>query len=188
MAMKINSLFLLLLMQGLMLPVSNVMASDSTCPDTLHFTMRTLDGEKEVNLCHEYRGKVVLIVNTASQCGYTYQYEGLESLYRQYKDRGLVVLGFPSNDFGGQEPGTAKQIQAFCRLTYGVEFPMFEKSRVARHHADPVYQMLGTLAGEFPQWNFHKYVLDRHGNLIASYSSSVEPQSREIINTLKSLF
>ena len=186
--MNNNLLFLLQLITGLTLPIGNVMASDTDCPDTLNFTMRTLGGKTEVNLCKESLGKVVLIVNTASKCGYTYQYDGLESLYRNYKDMGLVVVGFPSNDFGGQEPGTEKQIQAFCRLTYGVEFPMFEKTRVAKHHAGPVYQMLGTLAGEFPQWNFHKYILDRNGNLIASFNSKVEPQGKEITNTLKGLF
>ena len=186
--MKTKLLFLLTLITGLALPVGQATASNSACPDTLNFTMRTLAGDRQVNLCKEYLGKVVLIVNTASKCGYTYQYDGLESLYRNYKDRGLVVVGFPSNDFGGQEPGTEKQIQAFCRLTYGVEFPMFEKTRVAQHHAGPVYQLLGALAGEFPQWNFHKYILDRNGNLIASFNSKVEPQGKEITNTLKGLF
>lgn len=186
--MKSNILFLLILIGSLALPTSNVAASEMNCPETLNFTMRTLGGEQQVNLCEEYLGKVVLIVNTASKCGYTYQYDGLESLYRKHKDKGLVVMGFPSNDFGGQEPGTEKQIQAFCRLTYGVEFPMFEKTRVAKHHADPLYQVLGVLAGEFPQWNFHKYILDRDGNLIASFNSRVEPQGKEIINTLEGLF
>ena len=187
MTMKIMPLFLLLLTGALLMPMSNATAS-ANCPQTLNFTMRTLAGEQQVNLCEAYLGKVVLIVNTASKCGYTYQYEGLESLYRQYKPMGLVVVGFPSNDFGGQEPGTEKQIQDFCRLTYSVEFPMFEKTRVAQHHADPLFQTLGTIAGEFPQWNFHKYILDRNGNLVASFNSKVEPQSKEIINTLKGLF
>lgn len=186
--MKSILLFSLALMSSLTIPTSNAATSSTGCPETLNFTMRTLGGEKEVNLCKEYLGKVVLVVNTASKCGYTYQYDGLEALYRKYKDMGLVVVGFPSNDFGGQEPGTEKQIQAFCRLTYGVEFPMYEKTRVAKFHADPIYQTLGTLAGEFPQWNFHKYILDRDGNLIASFNSKVEPQGKEIINTLKGLF
>lgn len=182
------SLFLLPFAVAIFIPAGNVSASETACPQTLNFTMRTLGSEQEVDLCKEYLGKVLVVVNTASKCGYTYQYEGLESLYSTYKDRGLVVVGFPSNDFGGQEPGTEKQIQAFCRLTYGVEFPMFEKTRVAKHHADAFYQVLGSLAGEYPQWNFHKYVLDRNGNLIASFNSRVEPQSKEIINTLEGLF
>lgn len=159
----------------------------TACPATLNFTKRTLAGDQTVNLCDAYLGKVVVVVNTASKCGYTYQYEGLEALYRTYKDRGLVVVGFPSNDFGGQEPGTETQIQSFCRLTYGVEFPMYEKTHAAKANADPLYKTLGDLAGEYPAWNFHKYVLDRNGKLIASFNSRVEPQSPELINTLEKL-
>jgi glutathione peroxidase len=157
------------------------------CPITLDFTKRTLASDQDVNLCKEYLGKVVLVVNTASKCGYTPQYEGLEALYRKYKDKGLVVLGFPSNDFGGQEPGSEKQIQDFCRLTYGVEFPMFEKTRAAKANADPIYRTLGDMAGEYPQWNFHKYVLDRQGRLIASYNSRIKPQSKTVIETIERL-
>jgi glutathione peroxidase len=160
---------------------------DTLCPVTLDFTKRTLASDRIVNLCKEYLGKVVLVVNTASKCGYTPQYDGLEALYRKYKDRGLVVLGFPSNDFGGQEPGSEKQIQSFCRLTYGVEFPMFEKTRAAKANADPIYRTLGDMAGEYPQWNFHKYVLDRQGRLIASYNSRIEPQSKALIETIERL-
>lgn len=148
----------------------------SACAGTLDFDMRTLAGEEVVNLCDAYRDKVVLIVNTASKCAYTDQYEGLEKLYERYRDRGLVVLGFPSNDYGGQEPGTEKQIKTFCRLTYSVKFPMFEKTRAREDVADPLYLKLGQLAGEFPRWNFHKYLLDRDGNLVGSYRSSVTPE------------
>ncbi|MCG6971497.1 MAG: glutathione peroxidase [Gammaproteobacteria bacterium] len=170
--------------------LANVQAADGSetlCPATLDFTKRPLASDQAVNLCKEYLGKVVLVVNTASKCGYTPQYEGLEALYRKYKDRGLVVLGFPSNDFGGQEPGSEKQIQNFCRLTYGVEFPMFEKTRAAKANADPIYRTLGDMAGEYPQWNFHKYVLDRQGRLIASYNSRIEPQSKTVIETIERL-
>ena len=160
---------------------------ETQCPITLDFTKRTLASDQDVNLCKEYLGKVVLVVNTASKCGYTPQYEGLEALYRKYKDKGLVVLGFPSNDFGGQEPGSEKQIQDFCRLTYGVEFPMFEKTRAAKANADPIYRTLGDMAGEYPQWNFHKYVLDRQGRLIASYNSRIKPQSKTVIETIERL-
>jgi len=161
--------------------------SDIACPNTLDFDMKTLSGDKQVNLCREYLGKVVLVVNTASKCGYTYQYEGLEKLYEQYKSRGLVVIGFPSNDFGGQEPGTEKQIAKFCQLTYGVKFPMFEKTHAAEANADPLYKTLGNLAGEFPAWNFHKYILDRNGKLIGSFNSRVEPNSEKIIETIEKL-
>ena len=123
----------------------------AACPDTLDFSARQLATDEVVNLCEAYRGKVVLIVNTASKCAYTDQYEGLEALYDQYRDRGLVVLGFPSNDFGGQEPGTEQEIKRFCRLTYSVKFPMFEKTHVRKDRADPLYRLLGEQAGEFPQ-------------------------------------
>ncbi len=157
------------------------------CPEELNFTKRTLAGDKDVDLCKEYLGKVVLIVNTASKCGFTHQYEGLEALYRKYKDRGLVVLGFPSNDFGGQEPGTAKQIQEFCKNTYGVEFPMFEKTNAAERDADPLYRVLGKKSGEYPQWNFHKYVLGRDGRLTASYPSKVDPQNEDVVGLIEKL-
>lgn len=162
-------------------------ASQNNCPDTLKFSKRALASDEIVDLCKTYLGKVVIVVNTASKCGYTPQYEGLEALYRKYKDKGLVVLGFPSNDFGGQEPGSEKQIQKFCRLTYGVEFPMFEKTNAAKAKADPLYRILGDLAGEYPQWNFHKYVLDRNGRLVASFNSRVDPQSKKFINSIEKL-
>lgn len=179
---KISVLLLGFAMSGM------VLANETqTCPESLNFTKKTLVGDETVNLCERYLGKVVLVINTASKCGYTYQYEGLEQLYKEYKDRGLVVLGFPSNDFGNQEPGDAKQIAAFCRLTYSVQFPMFEKTHVAKPNADPLYQSLGELAGEYPAWNFHKYILDREGKLVASFNSKVEPKSRKILDTIEKL-
>src|SRR5215831_11710748 len=132
------------------------------CPAVLDYTFNSLQTGKPQSLC-QYRGKVLLIVNTASYCGYTHQYEGLEALYRKYKDRGLVVLGFPTNDFGGQEPGTNKEIAEFCRLTFGVEFPMFEKSSVTTLSTNPLYAELREKTGQIPKWNFFKYVLDRNG-------------------------
>ncbi|MCI0506964.1 MAG: glutathione peroxidase [Gammaproteobacteria bacterium] len=184
--MPSNYMIFLTITMLLGLPAAGV-AAETSCPETLNFTKRTLAGNESVNLCREYLGKVVVVVNTASKCGYTYQYEGLEALYRKYKDQGLVVIGFPSNDFGGQEPGNEKQIQEFCRLTYGVEFPMFEKTHAARDDADPLYQTLGRLSGEYPQWNFHKYVLDRNGKLAASFNSKIEPQGSQMINTIEGL-
>ncbi len=157
----------------------------ATCPGTLDFKLRTLAGEENVRLCERYQGKVVLMVNTASKCGFTYQYEGLETLYEKYKGRGLVVLGFPSNDFGGQEPGTEKEIQRFCRLTYSIQFPMFEKIQVRDDTAHPLYQKLASLAGEYPAWNFHKYLLGRDGTLVASYSSRVEPMSPRLVQAIE---
>ena len=168
---------------GLPLPL----LAAGACPSTLDFTKRRLGSDEQVHLCEAYRGKVVMVVNTASKCGYTNQYEGLETLYDRYRERGLVVLGFPSNDFGGQEPGTEAQIQSFCRLTYGVQFPMFEKTRAAESAADPLYRALGTLAGEYPRWNFHKYLLDREGRLVESFPSAVEPLSERIVGAIERL-
>ena len=161
--------------------------AQSGCSPILDVAVRSLNDKEEVNLCQTYRNKVVLIVNTASKCAFTSQYEGLEALYKKYKDKGLVVLGFPSNDFANQEPGTEKQIQSFCRLTYGVQFPMFSKARVRKNNADPLYRNLGKAAGEYPAWNFHKYLLDRNGHLVASYSSFTKPQSRKLVKKIESL-
>lgn len=187
--MQRNSLWIrLLLFAIVILPVNYVNAAgQSSCPKALDFNVRTLAGNEVVNLCTRYLGKVVMIVNTASKCGYTPQYEGLEALYRKYHAKGLVILGFPTNDFGGQEPGTEKQIKEFCKLTYGVEFPMFAKSHAIQAKADPIYKTLGVMAGEFPQWNFHKYIVDRNGNLVGSFNSKVTPQSREITSRIEQL-
>jgi glutathione peroxidase len=162
-------------------------ASSGPCPATLDFYKRPLTGSTPVHLCQAYRGQVVLIVNTASRCAYTPQYDGLEALYRTYQDRGFVVLGFPSNDFGGQEPGSEKQIQDFCRLTYGVRFPMFEKTHAAKDLADPLYRLLGQVAGEYPAWNFHKYLLNREGRLVGSFSSGVTPESEDLVRAIESV-
>lgn len=136
-----------------------------------------LDGSK-ANLS-EYSGKVALVVNTASECGYTPQYAGLEQLYAARKGEGLVVLGFPSNDFGGQEPGTAEQIQTFCRTKYGIQFPMFEKVKTKGPGKHPIYELLGAAHGE-PKWNFHKYLVGKDGRVIAAFPSSVAPDSPEL--------
>jgi glutathione peroxidase len=156
------------------------------CSENLDFQVRTLNGDRVVNLCNEYDGKVVMVVNTASKCGFTGQYEGLEKLYKDHKEDGLVILGFPSNDFGGQEPGTEKQIQEFCINTYAVKFPMFQKTRVKQHHADPLYKKLGDQAG-YPAWNFHKYLIDRKGNVVESFNSRVEPTSEKMMTRLQAL-
>lgn len=162
-------------------------AETRSCPDTLNFTVQSLNDDQEVNLCEAYAGKVVLIVNTASKCAFTPQYEGLEALYETYKHRGLVVLGFPSNDFASQEPGTEAEIKTFCRMTYGVQFPMFTKTRVKKNNADPLYQKLGEAAGSWPKWNFHKYLLDRNGQLVGSYGSFTKPRSKKLVKQIESL-
>jgi glutathione peroxidase len=156
------------------------------CPPLLDHQFNRLQTGKPETLC-QYRGKVLLIVNTASYCGYTHQYEGLEALYRKYKDRGLVVVGFPSNDFGGQEPGSNHEIAEFCRLTYGVQFPMFEKSSVTRLQTNPLYAELVARTGDQPKWNFHKYLIDRNGNPAGTFASKVEPDDREFVAQLEKL-
>lgn len=161
-------------------------AEASDCPELLRHQFRSLQTGEPQDLC-QYRGKVLLVVNTASYCGYTDQYGGLEELYRQYKDRGLVVLGFPSNDFGGQEPGANKQIAQFCRLTYGVEFPMFEKSHVVGDQRNPLYAELHRRTGQQPRWNFHKYLIDPNGSVVKSYESAVPPDDKRLVDEIRRL-
>ena len=127
-----------------------------------------------------YKGKVTLVVNTASECGYTPQYEGLEQLHRELSSKGFSVLGFPSNDFGGQEPGSAQEIAEFCRKNYGVTFPMFAKlSTRPGPDQSPIYKFLGT-SGHLPDWNFHKYVIGKDGKVVAFFPSAVTPDSRQL--------
>ena len=161
--------------------------ANAACPESLNFHKRLLNGDQPVHLCDVMSGNVVLVVNTASKCAYTPQYDGLEKLHKLYKERGLVVAGFPSNDFAGQEPGTEKQIQEFCRLTYAVEFPMFEKVRVKGASADPFYRYLASVTGEQPGWNFHKYLIDREGRVVASFPSQVAPDDNRLINMIEEL-
>ena len=166
------------------LPGTSALAA---CPEALDYHNRPLAEEQPVHLCDIMRGKVVLVVNTASKCAYTPQYEGLEKLYQSYRDQGLIVAGFPSNEFAGQEPGTEKQIQEFCHLTYAVKFPMFEKVRVRGASADPFYRHLAKVTGEQPRWNFHKYVLDRDGRVVASFPSQVTPEDKRLVSLIESL-
>lgn len=146
---------------------------------------RRLASTEQVNLCEAYAGKVLLIVNTASKCGNTPQYDGLEALYKQFGDDGLVVLGFPSNDFLGQEPGTEEQIEEFCRLTYGVEFPMFEKTTVKGSGAHPFFAALADASGTFPTWNFHKYLIGRDGKWVAEFSPRTQPDDEVLLKALQ---
>ncbi|QLH48777.1 MAG: glutathione peroxidase [Candidatus Accumulibacter cognatus] len=158
---------------------SPVLAADS-CPPLLKHSFPSLQDQKPQSLC-QWQGKVLLVVNTASYCGFTSQYDGLEKLYARLKERGLVVVGFPSNDFGNQEPGSNKEIAEFCRLTYGVQFPMFAKATVVGRNASPLYLQLTRATGEAPQWNFHKYLIDRSGTRVLSFGSRVRPDDRELL-------
>jgi glutathione peroxidase len=157
----------------------NAMAA---CPALLDHTVPTLD-ERSQSLC-QYAGKVLLVVNTASQCGYTPQYDGLEALYRKYRDRGLVVLGFPMNDFGGQEPGSNKEISTFCVNQYAIDFPMFAKTDLK---TNPLYTDLQRATGQAPRWNFHKYLVDRKGARIESYGTRVEPHDAKLAGAIERL-
>ncbi len=149
--------------------------------DLLNQNFRKLASEETVNLAETYSGSVVLVVNTASKCGNTPQYDGLEKLYEEYGERGFVVLGFPSNDFFGQEPGTEEEIQEFCRLTYKVRFPMFEKVSVKKGKAHPFFDGLAAAAGTYPRWNFHKYLIGRDGQLITEFSPRTKPYNEKLV-------
>lgn len=156
----------------------------AACPAVLQYQFPRLQDDSPQNLC-QYAGKAVLVVNTASYCGFTSQYEGLEALYAKFEKRGLVVLGFPSNDFGKQEPGSSKEIADFCFNTYGVKFPMFSKTVVSGPSKNPLYVALGKATGASQQWNFHKYLIDRSGKVVASFPSNVEPQDPKLLSALE---
>jgi glutathione peroxidase len=166
-----------------------IMSSAAFAASNVHeFTMDALNGTPTP--LANFKGKVMLVVNVASQCGYTYQYEGLQQLYLKYKDQGLVVAGFPANNFGGQEPGTNAEIGAFCKSKFGVTFPMFSKISVAGRAKAPLYQFLTAkranpkTGGEIP-WNFTKYLVDRDGKVLARFDSPVEPMSKELTSAIE---
>jgi glutathione peroxidase len=154
----------------------------AACPSLLDRSMADIH-EKQKSLC-EYAGKVVLVVNTASQCGYTPQYDGLEALYRKYRERGLVVLGFPSNDFGAQEPGSNRQIAEFCVNQYAIDFPMFAKTELKNN---PLYADLAKATGAAPRWNFHKYLVDRSGQQVQSFDTRVDPNDPKLVAAIEKL-
>ena len=156
------------------------------CPALLQHRFDRLQDEKPQSLC-QYSGQVVLVVNTASFCGFTSQYEGLEALYARYKPKGLVVLGFPANDFGRQEPGNNQAIADFCENTFGVKFPMFSKTSVVGRDANPLYKQLAQKTGESPQWNFHKYLIGRDGLTVRSYPSTLDPKNPSFLKDIERL-
>ena len=176
-----------LLACALLMPVTPAMAqqtpSNDACPVLLQHSFLRLQDEKPQSLC-QYRGKVLLVVNTASYCGFTGQYKELEALHARYQSKGLVVLGFPSNDFS-QESGSNKEIAAFCENTFGVRFPMFSKSSVKGPQANAFYQQLAQQTGQAPRWNFHKYLIGRDGTVVDNYSSLTSPDSRSVVRAIE---
>lgn len=153
------------------------------CPALLNYTFDRLQDEAPQSLC-QYAGKVILVVNTASYCGFTGQYKGLEALSAKYREQGLVVLGFPSNDFA-QETGSNTQIADFCENTFGVKFPMFSKSHVRGSDATPFYRQLAAQSGQAPRWNFHKYLIGRTGTVAGNFGSSVDPESKPMLEAIE---
>ena len=158
-----------------------VMATSLSAGSGLYsFTLNSIDGKPAP--LSDYKGKVVLLVNVASQCGYTPQYSALEAIYEKYKDRGFVILGFPANNFGAQEPGTNEEIKTFCTRKYNVSFPMMSKVSVKGDDKTPLYQYLTTTpktGGEI-QWNFTKFLVDRDGNIVARFEPAITPDSPEV--------
>jgi glutathione peroxidase len=175
---KINKLAVMMVLFGLVLPARAEQG-------LLDYRFRTLAGRDQVHLAQRYAGQVLLVVNTASRCGYTPQYEGLEALHARYRDRGFAVLGFPSNDFMGQEPGSEREIRDFCTLTYGVRFPMFEKVSVRGSEATPFYRALAEASGVAPGWNFHKYLIGRDGRFVASFASRTPPDDPALVAAIE---
>jgi glutathione peroxidase len=162
-----------LLLMGMVMTTSVFSASN-----VHEFTLNSIDGKPAP--LSAYQGKVVLIVNVASRCGFTPQYAGLEALYEKYKDRGFVILGFPANNFGGQEPGTNEEIKTFCSTKYNVTFPMYSKISVKGEDKAPLYQFLTDATGSEIQWNFTKFLVDKNGKVVARFESKVTPESPDV--------
>lgn len=154
----------------------------SANPSFHDFKVKDVDGA-DVALS-QYKGQIAVVVNTASKCGYTGQYKDLQALYEKYKDKGVVVLGFPSNDFGGQEPGTNKEIKSFCELNYNVKFPLFSKASVSGSSKQPVYQFL-TSGGDEVSWNFEKFIVDRSGKVVGRFKSRTNPLSDDVTKAIE---
>lgn len=176
--------YILILLSGLMMFSHVTFANE--CPSVLKHVKRKLNANEQVNLCEAYQGKVILMVNTASYCGFTKQFEGLEALHAKYKAQGFTVLGFPSNSFN-QEDVDEEKTAAVCELTYGVKFPMFEPMPVRGDDADPLFRYLAKESGTTPKWNFYKYLIDRQGNVIDSYSSFTKPTSQSLHKEIEKL-
>ncbi|MDN4504161.1 glutathione peroxidase [Alteromonadaceae bacterium BrNp21-10] len=168
----------------IMLVLFSSSALADSCPSLLKFVKRKLNSQETVNFCESYANKTLLIVNTASYCGFTPQFEGLENLYAKYKDQGFYVLGFPSHDFK-QEDGDEGKTAELCELTYGVKFPMFEPIAVRGDDVDPLYRMLAEKSGTTPKWNFYKYLVNAKGEVVDSFSSMTKPEDEDFIKTIE---
>ena len=166
------------------LPAAAAGAASTSGGNVLRGVYARLNGQRD-DIGHN-RGRVVLVVNTATECGFTPQFDGLEKLYRKLKGKGLVLLGFPANDFGSQEPRSNKDIATFCKNNYGVSFPMFAKTHVIGAHKNPLYTRLTAAAGA-PEWNFNKYLLDRRGRVVKRYTQNTEPLAGELVASIKKL-
>ncbi len=172
----------IILITSLTISVSSHAMTD--CPDVLKHIKRKLNSQETVNLCESYNGSAVLFVNTASKCGFTPQFEGLEKLYSEFKDQGLVILGFPSHSFN-QEHADEAQTAELCELTYGVNFPMFETVSVKGDDADPLFAQLKRKTGKEPKWNFNKFLMNKSGDIFTHYGSSVKPSDEEFRSDIK---
>ncbi|MGB3725179.1 MAG: glutathione peroxidase [Glaciecola sp.] len=168
-----------LLIAALLLGTTTISYANQ-CPSLLKHMKRKLNSQEVVNMCEAYAGKAVLFVNTASKCGFTPQFEGLEQLYSDYKDKGLVVVGFPSNSFAQEYDDETKTAEV-CELTYGVNFPMFEPISVRNDDVDPLYAQLARLTGKTPKWNFNKYLMSKDGQTVTHYGSRVKPQDEDFL-------
>ena len=160
--------------------------AQKNCPALLQGTFPRLQDDAPQSLC-QFAGQVILVVNTASYCGFTRQYDGLERLYERYRTQGFIVLGFPSNDFGQQEPDSNKKIADFCRNTYGIKFPMFAKSSVRGDEVNPLFKQLAARTGDTPGWNFHKYLISRDGRQVLSFGSQIAPESKTLTEAIEKM-
>ena len=171
-------------MKTLSIVVASLFIATAMFAASVHdYTLNSIDGQPAP--LSAYKGKVLLLVNVASKCGYTPQYTGLEALYQKYKDRGLVVIGFPANNFGAQEPGTNDEIKAFCTRNYNVTFPMYAKVSVKGDDKTPLYQFLTDKTGGEVKWNFTKFLVDKNGGVVTRFESKVTPESPELTTAIE---